>query len=47
MTTTRRQDPDTYNRYLQYRAEGMTAQEAGRRAIAKRPTQAAIDFVKE
>lgn len=40
MHTTRRQDPDTYRRYLKYRAEGMSAAEAARCAIAERPTPA-------
>jgi hypothetical protein len=34
-------DPDTYARYLKYRAEGMTAREAARRAIDDRPPPAA------
>jgi predicted SprT family Zn-dependent metalloprotease len=34
---TAKHDPDTYARYLKYRAEGMTARDAARRAVAERP----------
>lgn len=38
---TAKQDPDTFARYMKYRAQGMSARDAARRAIVERPPPAA------